>query len=91
MSAAERQQPAVILNSHMENRNRMTFAGKGERGERLFTVEPQFFDPSLRRHAIQFATVLLRWEPDKPPKVEVMRQFRENFDLEALRALFGLT
>src|SRR5213596_789176 len=36
MSATERQQPAVILYAHMGNRERMSFAAKGERGERLY-------------------------------------------------------
>ena len=36
------------------------------------------FDKSLPRHA-----------PQNPPKVEAMRQFRENFDIEALRAMLG--
>jgi hypothetical protein len=91
MSAAERQQPAVIVNAHMGNRERMSFAAKGERGERLYALNPEFFDPQLPRHAIQFVTILLRWEANKPPKVEAMRRFRENFDLEALRALLGAT
>ena len=58
-------------------------------GERLYVLNSDFFDKSLPRHAIQFATILLRWEPQNPPKVEAMRQFRENFDIEALRAMLG--
>jgi hypothetical protein len=89
MSATERQQPAVILNAHMGNREHMTFAAKGERGERLYALNPEFFDLQLPRHAIQFVTVLLRWEANKPPKAEAMHRFRENFDFEALRAMLG--
>ena len=90
MSPAERQEPAIVRNTHTGNRDHITFAAKGERGgERLYVLSSDFFDKSLPRHAIQFATILLRWEPQNPPKVEAMRQFRENFDIEALRALLG--
>ena len=52
-------------------------------------LNSDFSTRALPRHAIQFATILLRWEPQNPPKVEAMRQFRENFDIEALRAMLG--
>lgn len=89
MSAAEREQPAVVRNTHTGNRDHITFAATGERGERLVVLNPDFFDARLPRYAIQFAVVLVRWQPNQPAKVEAMRQFRENFDLEALRALLG--
>ena len=89
MTPAERQEPAIVRNTHAGNRDHMTFAAKGERGDRLYVLNDAFFDKSLPRHAIQFAIILLRWQPQNPPKVEVMRQFRENFDIEALRAMLG--
>ena len=89
MSAAERDRPALVRNTHTGNRDHITFAAAGERGERLVVLDPDFFDARWPRHAIQFAVILLRWQPKQPAKVEAIRQFRENLDLEALRALLG--
>jgi hypothetical protein len=73
MTPPERPEPATVRNTHTGNRDHITFAARGERGDRLYVLNSDFFDKSLPRHAIQFAIILLRWEPQNPPKVEAMR------------------
>ena len=67
------------------------FATEAEGGRRVFVISARFFDAGLPRHAVQFITVYWRWDagPQYRPKEEMARQFRENFDVHALRAMLG--
>jgi hypothetical protein len=92
LSPEERKGEAIVRNSYVVPGGReQVFATEAEGGRRVFVISARFFDASLPRHAVQFITVYWRWDagPKNPAKAEVARQFRENFDVQALRAMLG--
>ncbi len=88
MSPTERQMQAVIVNQ--SDSLEKLFVSESEDGSsRLVTVDKSLFTPVLPRETIQFITVHWSWEPKDPAKAELIRQFKQNFDFEALRQMLG--
>jgi hypothetical protein len=86
MSPAERQTQAVVRDPSAALAK--LFVSEA-RGQRLVTVDKGFFDPALPRQAIQMVTVYWSWDENDPPKAEMIRQFKQNFDFGALRQMIG--
>jgi len=92
LSPEERKAEAIVRNAYAVPGGReKIFTTEEEGGRRVFTVSARFFDPGLPRQAVQFITVYWYWDsgPEDRAKTEIVRQFREGFDLEALRAMLG--
>jgi hypothetical protein len=92
LSPEERKREAIVRNPLVVPGGRdKVFVTEADGGRRIFVIRASFFDPSLPRTAVQFITVYWRWDagPKDPAKVAVARQFKENFDLDALRAMLG--
>jgi hypothetical protein len=92
LSPEERKAEAVVRNPYVVPGGKdKVFATEAEGGRRLFVISARFFDASLPRHAVQFMTVYWTWDsdPKDPAKAEVVRQFKQNFDVQALRAMLG--
>ncbi len=90
LSPEERKADAIVHNPYVVPGGReKVFATEAEGGRRVFVISARFFDKNLPRHAVQFITVYWKWDVDPryPAKERVMRQFKENFDVQALRAL----
>lgn len=91
MSPAERQTQAVIRNGAYPaspGRGKL-FATESEGGKRLVMIDKSFFDAQLPRDTIQFITVYWDWDDKNPSKAEMIRQFKQNFDFEALKQMLG--
>src|SRR5258706_1272536 len=95
LSAADRQAVAEVRNAYTlpwrqrPSRNGPApsfFTPQATGGRRLFVVNAQFFDPKLPAAAVQFVTIYVRWDAT-PPKQSIAQQFKDHFDLAALRAL----
>jgi hypothetical protein len=92
LSPDERQAEAIVRNPFVVPGDReKVFATEAEGGRRVFVISARFFDARLPRHAVQFITVYWRWDsgPKNAVKAEVVRQFKENFDVQALRSMLG--
>src|SRR5262245_12462127 len=90
LSTEERKAEAVLRNPYVvPGGKEKVFATEAEGGRRVFVISARFFDASLPRDAVQFMTLYWTWDanPKDPAKAEVMRQFKENFDMQALRAM----
>jgi hypothetical protein len=90
LSPEERKADAIVHNPYVVPGGReKVFATEAEGGRRVFVISAGFFDKSLPRHAVQFITVYWQWNvgPNNTAKLRVIRQFQENFDVQALRAL----
>jgi hypothetical protein len=55
----------------------------------LVTIDKSFFNPKLPRDVIQLITVDWSWKDKDVPKAEAIRQFKQNFDFEALKQMLG--
>ena len=53
------------------------------------TIDKSFFNPKLPRETIQFITVRWNWNDTNSPKAEAIRQFKQNFDFEALKQILA--
>lgn len=89
MSFAERQSPAIVRDITASPGRTKLFVTEAEGGRHLVTIDKSFFNPKLPREAIQFITVHWSWNNKNVPKVEAIRQFKENFDFEALKQMLG--
>lgn len=92
LSPEERKTDAIVRSAFVvPGGKEKVFVSEAEGGRRLFVIRSSFFDASLPRHAVQFITVYWRWDagPKDAAKADVARQFRENFDVEALRAMLA--
>ncbi|QIP12824.1 hypothetical protein G8759_09400 [Spirosoma aureum] len=92
MTPAQRSSQAIIENATgmlLNEREQGTFDEQAKNGHPLVTHDFAYSDPKLPRHAIQFVQLWLRYEdaPDMVAKRELMRQFRQNIDLDGFRAL----
>jgi hypothetical protein len=92
LSPEGRRAEAIVRNPYVVPGGRESvFATEAEGGRRVFVISPRFFDSKLPRHAVQFVTVHWRWDAraKDPAKAEVVRQFKERFDVQALRGMLG--
>ncbi|MFD1139953.1 hypothetical protein ACFQ4C_02500 [Larkinella insperata] len=92
MSPQERAAQAVIADPYgmLTNRRGLgTFEEQAPKGRPLVTHDLKYGDPGLPRHAIQSIQLLMKYETsaDMVAKREMIRQFRENIDLDGLKAL----
>lgn len=87
MSPAELQSQAIIRDQSALPPRSKVFVAESEGGRRLVTIDRQFFNPSLPRYAVQFITVYWRWQDEDPAKAAMIRQFKSNFDFQALRQM----
>ena len=88
MSPAERQMQAVLGDDWYWKAG---FFASGSEKTRLplVIIDKSFFDPKLPRETIQFITVYWAWNEKTAPTVELIRQFKQNFDFEALKQMLG--
>ena len=89
MSAAERQTPAIVRDVSATPGRVNLFATEAEGGRHLVTVDKSYFNPNLPRDAIQLITVHWNWNDDAIPKIDAVRQFKQNFDFQALKQMLG--
>ena len=89
MSSSERQSPALVRDIIASPSRAKLFVAENEGGRHLVTIDKSFFNPKLSRETIQFITVHWNWNETDKPKVEVIRQFKQNFDFEALKQMIG--
>ncbi|RYD88259.1 MAG: hypothetical protein EOP50_19380 [Sphingobacteriales bacterium] len=92
LSPQERTVQAVIFDPYglMTNRRGLgTFAEQAVKGRPVVTHDLHYYDPGLTRPAIQSIQLLLKYETaaDMVAKRELMRQFRQNIDLDGFKAL----
>ncbi|MGV3556699.1 hypothetical protein [Larkinella arboricola] len=92
MNPQERTAQAVISDPYRmltNSRGLGTFEEQATQGRPLVTHDLKYGDPRLPRHAIQSIQLLMKYEtaPDMVAKREMIRQFRENIDLDGLKAL----
>jgi hypothetical protein len=84
MSDADRGRQAIIRDPSAKLES--LFVSDAQ-GQRLVTVNKSMFDPSLPRPAIQLITVYWSWDDHDPAKSDFIRQFKQNFDFEALKQM----
>ena len=89
MSPAERQMPAIVRDISALPGSAKLFVSEAEGGRHLVTIDKSFFNPKLPRDTIQFITVHWNWNDTDIPKAEAIRQFKQNFDFEALKQMLG--
>jgi hypothetical protein len=88
MSAHERQIQAVIVDPYASLGE--LFVSESERGSRrLATIDISLFNPALPRQTIQTIVVYWHWNEKNAPGAELIRQFKQNFDFEALKQMLG--
>ncbi len=89
MSPTEKQSPALVRDITASPSRAKLFVTEAEGGRHLVTVDKSFFNPKLPRETIQFITVRWNWNDADIPKAEAIRQFKQNFDFEALKQMIG--
>ncbi|MFC5408501.1 hypothetical protein ACFPMF_04235 [Larkinella bovis] len=94
MSPQERASQAIIENPYdlmTQYRGKGTFEAQAVKGRPLVTHDLQYHDPTLPRHAIQSIQLLMKYETSANlvAKRDLMEQFRQNIDLDGLKALIG--
>jgi hypothetical protein len=92
LTPEERRTEAMVrLSSVVPGGRESVFATEAEGGRRVFVISARFFDATLPRHAVQFITVYWRWDAKASDraKVEMVRQFKARFDVQALRDMLG--
>ncbi len=89
MSSAERQSPAIVRDITTSPGRAKLFVTEAEGGIHLVTIDKSFFNPKLPRDVIQLITVDWCWKDKDVPKAEAIRQFKQNFDFEALKQMIG--
>ncbi|GAB3337541.1 hypothetical protein GCM10027299_48750 [Larkinella ripae] len=92
MTPQERAVQAIIDDPYefmTNSRHKGTFAEQAVDGRPLVTHDQHYGDPRLPRHAIQSIQLLMKYEtaPDMVSKLALMRQFRQNIDLDGLKSL----
>lgn len=87
MSPDERGAQAVIRSGFAPPET--LFISEAQGGKRLVTVDTSVFKSNLPREMIQLVTVYWRWETKSPAKLELIRQFKDNFDFQAVREMLG--
>ncbi len=87
MSPSDRQIQAIVSNP-FEKGDRL-FVTEAKGGKPVVAVDKEFFDAKLPRPAIQFMIVYLDWDEKNPAVFAAMRQFKQNFDLAALKQMLG--
>lgn len=87
MSSAERQSAAIVRDI-TASPSRL-FVPESAGGRHLVTIDKSFFNPKLPRETIQFITIHWHWNNQETPKVEAIRQFKQNFDFAALKQMLG--
>ena len=63
------------------------FVSEAEGGRRLVTIDARWFEPASSRTAVRVITVYWRVDRTNPVNSEVIRQFKNNFDFQALRQM----
>jgi hypothetical protein len=89
MSPTEKQFPAIVSDITASPGRAKLFVTEAEDGIHLVTIDKSFFNPKLPRDVIQLITVDWSWKDKDVPKAEAIRQFKENFDFEALKQMLG--
>jgi hypothetical protein len=65
------------------------FAKDPEHGKRLVIVDPDFIDKTQPGTSPQLIVLYWEWEDDNTAKREMIRQFKQNFDVAALEKLLS--
>jgi hypothetical protein len=89
MTPSELQRQAVVREWSASPARGKVFVSEAEGGLRLVVVDPAFIDTALPRSAVQLIVVYWRWNEDNPAKREMIRQFKNNFDVAALEKMLG--
>ena len=87
MTPAELRSQAVVREWSASPSRRSLFVTEAERGLRLVSVDRNYIDRTLPRSAVQLITLHWRNNDQDPAKKAAMRQFEDNFDLDALSRL----
>lgn len=87
MSAAERQAPAIVRDANASPGRSKLFATEAEGGRHLVTIDKGYFDLKLPRDVVQLITVHWYWNDAALPKIEAIRQLKENLDFDALKQM----
>lgn len=62
---------------------------QSKNGKAVVALDKEFFNPKLPRSAIQFITVYWGWDDKNLVTKEAIREFKQNFDFEALKQMIG--
>ena len=85
MSPDEREAQAIVRDQGAQPEK--LFVTEAQGGQRLVTIDRSLFDPALPRQSIQLIVVYWSWNDKNPAKNEFIRQFKQNFDFDALRQM----
>jgi len=85
MSEEDRQAQAIVRFS--VNPKGRIFVSEAEGGKPLVTIDAALFKPTSSRTAVKIITVYWRTDRSNVAKSEVIRQFKNNFDFQALRQM----
>jgi hypothetical protein len=85
MSDADRQSQAIVRLPF--NPRGKVFASEAEGGKPLVTIDAALFKPTSSRTAIRIITVYWRTDRSSVAKSAAIRQFKDNFNFQALRQM----
>lgn len=86
MSPEDREAQAVVKDYYALDPAKI-FVPESGGGTPLATISHAFFDVKGSRSAIRMITLYWSWDQDVPSKVALIKQFKENFDFEALKKM----
>jgi hypothetical protein len=87
LSPAQRQIQAVITDPLAPSEK--LFTTEARHGRPVVKLDRDFVDTKLPRAAIRFLTVYWSWDEKNAAVSEMMKQFKTNFDFEALKQMIG--
>jgi len=89
MSPAERSAPAIVRDVTILPGGSRMFASESEGGRHLVTIDRSYFNPKLPRDVIQLITVHWNTNETDTAKIEMIREFKKDFDFESLKEMLG--
>jgi hypothetical protein len=89
MSPEDRQAPAIVRDPNAAPDGGKLFVTEAEGGRRLATLDRRNFVDDRPRAAARLIVVYWRWEDTVPAAVAMIQEFKQNLDVEALKALLG--
>lgn len=87
MSRADLENQAVVREWNGSPAHGRIFTADPSLGQRLVTVDHKYIDPAKPLSAVQLIVIYWTMDVDNPPKMDAIRKFKENFNLDTLQKL----